>query len=102
MSRIAATTLLALLLLMAGQHARAAEPKVITMSCDGTLTSRVDNVKPEPMKKMGVVVNLDERTVSFLGYVAHIKDVDAANITFGGRRSADNTPTVTASASGAT
>jgi hypothetical protein len=65
MSRIAATTLLALLLLMAGQYARAAEPKVITLSCDGTLTDTY-GIKPgaaelrQPMQKVGVVVNLDE------------------------------------------
>jgi hypothetical protein len=79
MPRIAATTMLALLL-MVGQHARAAEPKVITLSCDGTFT----NVTPEPMEKMGVVVNLDERTVSFAGYVARFKEADPGSIAFFG------------------
>ena len=36
--------------------------------------------EPERMQKMGVVVNLNERTVSFLGYVARINEVDTANI----------------------
>jgi hypothetical protein len=75
---------------MAGQLARAAEPKVITMSCDGTIinTYGIKNkpADPEPMKNMGVVVNLDARTVSFAGYVARIKDVDEAIISFGGRQ----------------
>jgi hypothetical protein len=35
---------------------------------------------------MGVVVNFDERTVSFLGYVARINEVDAANVSFGGKQ----------------
>jgi hypothetical protein len=86
MPRIAAATILALLL-MVGRHAHAADPKVITLSCDGTSSTRsglVDDAKPEPTGKVGVVVNLDERTVSFLGYVARITDVDTANINFGG------------------
>jgi hypothetical protein len=69
------------------KRGRAAETKVIAMSCDGTLTdtSHGDpHGKQEPMQKMGVVVNLNERTVSFLGYVARINDVNAANIKFGG------------------
>jgi hypothetical protein len=71
-----AAVLLALLL-TAGQRA-AAEPKVITLSCDGT----VHDTKDEPLQKMGVVVNLDERTVSFGGYVVPSVNVDAAYITF--------------------
>jgi hypothetical protein len=83
-ARIAAATLL-VPLLVPGQHARAAEPKVITLSCDGTFTDTTyRDANPEPMKNMGVVVNLDARTVSFMGYVARIKDVDEANISFGG------------------
>ena len=35
---------------------------------------------------MGVVVNLDEETVSLLGYVTAINDVDAAIINFHGKR----------------
>jgi hypothetical protein len=71
----------------------AAEPKVVTLSCDGTLTRRMWSngqpaqwMKPERVKKVGAVVNLDERTVSFLGYVASIGDVDAANLNFGGKQ----------------
>jgi hypothetical protein len=33
---------------------------------------------------MGLVVNLDERTVSFMGWVAPINLLDAASIQFGG------------------
>jgi hypothetical protein len=81
MHRIAATSLLAFLI--AGQTC-AAEPTVTLLWCDGTLTGRIDRTTPEPMEKMGVVVNLKEQTVSFLGYVARITDVDPANINFGG------------------
>jgi hypothetical protein len=33
-----------------------------------------------------VVVNLDEQSVSFEGFVTHINDVDAANINFSGKQ----------------
>jgi hypothetical protein len=88
MHRIATVVLLALPL-MAEQYARADETKVITMSCDGTLTPMYGSNKaddPVLIQKMGVVVNLDEQTVSFLGYVAPVNNVDAATINFGGRR----------------
>jgi hypothetical protein len=68
MSRFAA---LALLPLVLGGHARAAdkEGKVITLFCVGTLTRTYGANKPadpEPLQKTGVVVNLDEQTVFFL------------------------------------
>jgi hypothetical protein len=67
------------------------EPKVVTLSCDGTSTDQLKILgdRQQPMEKMGVVVDLDKRTVSFLGYVARITDVDAANIRFGGEQASD-------------
>jgi hypothetical protein len=84
------TMALALLPLVLGGHARAAESegKVIALSCDGTLTPTYGADKPadpRPLQKTSVVVNLDEQTVFFLGYVAPIEDVDEASINFGGR-----------------
>jgi hypothetical protein len=38
---------------------------------------------------MGVVVNFDERTVSFLGYVAPTMRVDAATVGFDGEKCRD-------------
>ena len=71
--------------------AQAAETKEITMSCDGTVTDPLlTNDKPKPVEKIGVVVNLDERTVSFMGYVARINAIDAANISFGGKQPEPN------------
>jgi hypothetical protein len=76
---------LAALLLMAGDHARAEnEPKAITLACDGTMTTMEADSKPEPANRMGVVVNLVENTVSFGAYVVKIDAVGAANITFSG------------------
>lgn len=68
-------------------HTRADEPKLITLSCEGTLTPTYGANKPEapqPLQKTGVVINLDEQTVFFLGYVVPIKSVDGAIINFGG------------------
>src|SRR5215469_9139902 len=84
----------ALLLLVLGDHARAAEnePNVITLSCDGMLTATCGANKPEPsqaLQKTGLVVNLDEQTVFFLGYVVPIEAVDEASIKFGGTQTVD-------------
>ena len=91
MSRFAA---LALLPLVLGGHARAdgKEGKVITLSCVGTLTRTYGANKPadpEPLQKTGVVVNLDQQTVFFLGYVVPIENVDEASINFGARQTVD-------------
>ncbi|MGA7231355.1 MAG: hypothetical protein WBX95_10570 [Xanthobacteraceae bacterium] len=92
--RIIKIAALAVVLLVLGGHARAAEnePKVITLSCDGTLTPTYGANKPEapqPLQKTGVVVNLDEQTVFFLGYVVPIDEVDEASINFGGMQIVD-------------
>jgi hypothetical protein len=51
-------------------HAEVAEPKVITLSCDGTVTdSRPAEPKPEAFSKMGLVVNLTAQTVAGLSGV---------------------------------
>jgi hypothetical protein len=71
----AALALLSLVLLV---HARANEPKVITLSCEGTLIPTYGASRPEaaqPLPRTGVVVNLDAQTVFFLGYVAPIHNV---------------------------
>lgn len=72
------TPLLALLLI-SRQHTRAAETNVITLSCDGTFTN--SDTMPEPVGSMDIVVNFDERTVYFLGYLARM-EVDATYIHF--------------------
>lgn len=84
-----------LLPLLLGGHAQATEnePKVITLSCDGTLTrsSGANNPAdlPEPLQKTGAVVNLNEQTVFFLGYVVPIESVDEASINFGARQAVE-------------
>jgi hypothetical protein len=72
--------------------AQAEEPIVTTLSCDGTTKVYVKREESiNPVTKMGVVVNLAERIVSFDGLAAHIDHVDAAVIYFGGDSVKDTT-----------
>ena len=83
MIRIAATALLSVLLL-AGQSLRAAEPAaVMNFSCSGTAEA---NDTRRPVKKIGLTINILERTVtvSGLSVVAHVDTADDVNILFGG------------------
>ena len=88
MMRRTVTAVLLALVLTAEPGAQADEPKVITLSCNGTLTPKYGtrSADPKPLQKAGVVVNLDEQSVSFEGFVTHINDVDAANINFSGKQ----------------
>jgi hypothetical protein len=78
------TIILFLSLVMVG-YAQATEPTIITLSCDGTVKTNVGNNKGQrkTIDKVGVVVDLAEQTVSFVGYVAHIENLDATAIFFG-------------------
>jgi hypothetical protein len=94
MRHLISTAALVLLLLVLGGHGQAAEnePKVITLSCDGTLTRTTGANKPMDMQVLpqtSVVVNLDEQTVFFLGYVVPIESFDEASINFGARQIVD-------------
>jgi hypothetical protein len=82
MLKIAATALLTLLLLP-GHSLQAAEPAgVMNFSCSGTAEA---NDTRRPVKKIGLLINIDERTVTISGpsVVAHIDKVDDVNISFG-------------------
>src|SRR6516225_671001 len=99
MGHIVRITTLELLLLLLEDHARAADnaPNVITLSCDGMLAATYGTNKPEasqPLQKTGLVVNLDERTVFFLGYVPPLKIS-----TRPASSSAEHRPSITVSAS---
>jgi hypothetical protein len=72
--------------------AKAEEPTVTTLSCDGTTKVYVKREEGvNPVAKMGVVVNIAERTVLFDGRVAHIDHIDARTIFFGGDSVKDTT-----------
>jgi hypothetical protein len=81
-----------LLTMMGISSAQDEEPTVITLSCDGTTKVYVKREEStNPVTKMGVVVNLAERTVSFDGRVAHIEHIGARTIFFGGDSVKDTT-----------
>ena len=81
-----------LLTMICFSSAQAEQPTVITLSCDGTTKLYVKSDESiNPVTKMGVVVNLAERTVLFDGRVAHIDHVDAGTIFFGGDSLKDTT-----------
>lgn len=86
MTNIIKITAMALLPLLpiAWHAAQGAETTVVTLSCDGTITNaRASEAKPEPINKMGLVVNLVERTVSgFADIVAHVDKIDTDDISF--------------------
>ena len=86
MLRIAGTALLTGLLLP-GHSLQAAEPAgLINFSCSGTAE---ENDTRRPVKKIGLIINIDERTVTISGpLVAHIDRVDDANIAFGAESTA--------------
>ena len=76
--------LCAVLTVVCLSSAEAEEPTAITLSCDGTTKVYVKSDESiNPVTKMGVVVNLTERTVLFDGRVAHIDHVDAGTIFLG-------------------
>jgi len=76
--RIAATPLL-ILMLIAGQHARAAETTgIITLSCEGTVRSGHGPGDVERVSERGIVVNLAEHTVT--GFVTITGSALIANI----------------------
>jgi hypothetical protein len=86
MRQLIKTAALTLLPLVLADYAQAAEnaPKVITLSCDGTLTRTYGASKPadlpEPLQNIGAVVNLNEQTVFFLGIMVEPKAPAAARI----------------------
>jgi hypothetical protein len=82
MTNVAKITAIVLAFGLVWRYAQAAEPTVITLACDGKVTT---GSNPETINNMGLVVNLAEQTVyGFVGIVAQIDKVDAAHISFGG------------------
>jgi hypothetical protein len=82
MLRIAAMALL-ILLLLPRHSLQAAEPAgVMNLSCSGTAEA---NDTRRPVKKIGLIINIDERTVTISGLsvVARIDKIDDVNISFG-------------------
>jgi hypothetical protein len=73
----------ALLIMPVWNDASAADDQMITLSCDGKITT--GSGRTEQVSKIGVVINLAQQTVAFGGHVAEISRVDAAHVSFSGR-----------------
>jgi hypothetical protein len=87
MRRIIVTAMVLLPLLL-GSHERAHnDHAVVRWGADLLAYHRQQTIPggTEQLPKVGVIVNLNEGTVSFLGYVAHINSADAAYVQFGGK-----------------
>ncbi len=82
---LAIVVLASLTLALAGRYAQAAEPTMLTLSCDGKIT-HAEAGEPEtaPINNVGLVVNFADRTVSFSGLVAKIESIDESNLSFRG------------------
>src|SRR5215469_6789021 len=92
MTRLLIVLRTSLLTMIGFSLAQAEDPTAITLSCDGTTKAYVKSEESiNRVTKMGVIVNLAERIVSFDGHVAHIDHVDAAVIYFGGNNVTDAT-----------
>ena len=82
-------TMTAFAFLIMPVDARAADEQVITLICDGQATT--GSGRTEQVSKMGVIVNFAEKTVAFGGHVVAMSRVDAANVSFSGHSSLDET-----------
>jgi hypothetical protein len=61
----------------------------ITLSCNGTnkltATTAADQ-KPDPIKDLGIIVNLADHTVTFSEYVVPITSITATEVSFSGKQ----------------
>jgi hypothetical protein len=66
---------------------QAQQENTITLSCNGTskFTAAADDVKPDPVKGLGIVVSFSDRTVSLLGWTVPIRSADRTTVSFDGR-----------------
>ena len=59
--------------------------EVLTLSCDGTMKAEEEQAKPQPITKMGLIVNFDAGVVTgFTGIIARIDGVSANSVLFKG------------------
>ena len=75
-------------LLLSSTHAQQQQNSII-LSCDGTnkLTAiNAAEVKPDSITNLGIIVNLADRTVTFMDYVARVTLISATLVSFSGRQ----------------
>jgi hypothetical protein len=65
------------------------QPSTITLSCDGTsklTATAAADLKPDPITKLGIIVNLVDRTVTLMDYITPITGITATIVSFSGRQ----------------
>jgi hypothetical protein len=75
---------LALTLLLLATPTLAGEPSVINLSCDGELITGEE--QKEPVKKVGLIVNFNQHTVSGFPVIARIDNMSDAMVEFSGSK----------------
>jgi DNA-binding MurR/RpiR family transcriptional regulator len=68
------TSIIALTAMVASPTAQAADT-TLTLACQGTTISGMEDAKPEPIS-MGIIVNFTKRTVQGFAYPVKITDVN--------------------------
>jgi hypothetical protein len=69
--------------------ARAQQGSTVTLSCDGTsklTATAASDLKPDPITKLGIIVNAADRTVIFMDYVTPVTGIRATLVSFSGRQ----------------
>ena len=75
-------------LLLSSAHAQQQQSSII-LSCNGTnkLTAiTAADVKPDSVANLGIIVNLADRTVTFMDFVTHVTLLSATLVSFSGRQ----------------
>jgi hypothetical protein len=88
-ARVMGVTAAALLSGLPPLSAHAQQQNLITLSCNGTsklTATAAADVKPEPITNMGIIVNVADRTVTFMDYVTPITSITATLVGFTGQQ----------------
>lgn len=70
-------------------QAAAQQPNSITLSCDGTsklTATAAADLKPDPITKLGLIVDFANRTVSFMDYVVPLTGTSTTLVSFHGQQ----------------
>jgi hypothetical protein len=66
-----------------------AHAQQITLSCNGTsklMATAAADLTPEPIKNLGIIVNVADRTVTFMDYVTPVTGITATLVSFHGQQ----------------
>jgi hypothetical protein len=84
-SRTIVATLIAAALMLPADAQQ--QGSTITLSCDGTsklTATAAAGLNPEPITKLGIIVNAADRTITFMDYVTPVTGISATFVSFNG------------------